>query len=415
MSSRFSGKVTNSEQQRAQSRGSVAELAIGIAKRLPRQRWLLLVLASALTPFAATGNCSAQQRWPLWDAYTARFLDTRGRVIDHSRDDLTTSEGESYALFFSLVQNDRVHFDQLLHWTEENLADGDLTAHLPGWSWGRAPGGGWKLLDSHSSSDADLWIAYSLLEAGRLWHNDRYTSLGTSLAARIGREEVERVPGIGVTLLPGNYGFHPDPKTWILNPSYLPPALLVRLAQVDPAGPWKSIFSSLHLLLTHGSNAGFAMDWVTVVHEGTQVQFTAGSKDHPPAGGSYDAIRVYLWLGIASPSTPDLHQLLLDVSGMASYLRSQPLPPERVDNTGNVVSANGPVGFSAALVPYLIANGMKQQAQTQLHRVLTIPNPVDGVIGGGGYYDQNLALFALGWYERRFSFDSEGRLKTFWN
>jgi endoglucanase len=31
------------------------------------------------------------------------------------------------------------------------------------------------------------------------------------------------------------------------------------------------------------------------------------------------------------------------------------------------------------------------------------------------YYDQNLALFALGAAERRYWFDSQGELKTSWN
>jgi endo-1,4-beta-D-glucanase Y len=406
--------MTISGQQRAQNSRATTEQTTCIVKRILQQHWLLPVITYAITTFAIGGICPAQQPWPLWDAYTAHFLDKQGRVIDYSRDDLTTSEGESYALFFSLVQNDRVHFDQILHWSEQNLASGDLTARLPGWSWGHAPDGRWGLLDPNSSADADIWIAYSLLEAGRLWHNEHYTTLGNSLAARIVREEITLVPGIGVTLLPGNGGFHPDAKTWIINPSYLAPPLLIRFADVAPASPWGSVLSSLHLQLTHGSSTAFAMDWVTVELNGTQPQFTANSKDHPAVGGSYDAIRVYLWLGIANPSTPELPQLLADVSGMASYLKTHPLPPERVDNNGKVVSTAGPAGFSAALFPYLLACGMKQEAHAQLDRILAARKPMGGLISNGGYYDQNLALFASGWYERRFRFDSKGQLQTSW-
>ncbi len=94
------------------------------------------------------------------------MIDSQGRVIDHSAQDRTTSEGQSYAMFFALVDNDRIRFDKLLNWTEVNLAGGDLTQRLPAWSWGKSPDGSWKILDQNPAADADLWIAYSLLEAG---------------------------------------------------------------------------------------------------------------------------------------------------------------------------------------------------------------------------------------------------------
>ena len=37
-----------------------------------------------------------------------------------------------------------------------------------------------------TASDADLWIAYTLLEAGRLWKERRYTALGTLIAVLAG-------------------------------------------------------------------------------------------------------------------------------------------------------------------------------------------------------------------------------------
>src|SRR5438105_1905284 len=91
----------------------------------------------------------------------AGFMDNQVRVIDHDSGDRTTSEGQAYATFFALVANDRSRFDGLLHWTEINLASGDLTSHLPAWSWGKNPNNKWGVLDSNSASDADLWMAYA--------------------------------------------------------------------------------------------------------------------------------------------------------------------------------------------------------------------------------------------------------------
>src|SRR5262245_21081903 len=75
--------------------------------------------------FVAGTVCSAQE-WPLWRSYAARFLDDQVRVIDHDAGDRTTSEGQAYAMFFSLVANDRDRFEGLLRWSERNLAGGDL-------------------------------------------------------------------------------------------------------------------------------------------------------------------------------------------------------------------------------------------------------------------------------------------------
>jgi endoglucanase len=368
---------------------------------------------------AADSGCRAQEQWPLWNQYAQHFIDDQGRVIDHSSQDKTTSEGQSYALFFALVDNDRTRFDKVLNWTQVNLADGDLTEQLPAWNWGKAPDGEWKVLDPNPAADADLWIAYSLLEAGRLWNEPRYEKIGTALAERIAQEEVVLVPGLGTTLIAGASGFHPDAKTWIVNASYLPLPVLTRLAKTEGDGPWGMVIDSLQPLLARGSGAGYAMDWDTVgggiKPSETPTQLSVGVKTDP-AVGSYDAIRVYLWLGLADPATPGLPALLGDLSGMSNYMKKNPVPPATVDSTGKVLDANGPIGFSAALVPFLIAKGMKTQAKEQMNRVAQMKDPATGLYGHGEffYYDQNLVLFATGWAEERFRFDREGRLNVKW-
>ncbi len=345
-------------------------------------------------------------------------MDSSGRIVDHDAQDRTTSEGQSYALFFALVDNDRTRFDKLLHWTEANLADGDLSARLPGWSWGRSTDGVWKLLDPHTAADSDVWIAYSLLEAGRLWREPQYEKRGLSMLSRIASQEVAQVPGLGTTLIGGNQGFHPDPTTWILNPSYLPPFVLARFALADPHGPWREVLSSLKPMLARGSGAGFAMDWIEagtgVRPSEAPVQLAAGTKGAAPVG-SYDAIRVYLWLGMADHHTAGLDELRGDLYGMTALLKAQTVPPAQVDSTGKVIDPKGPVGFSAAVAPFLLANGMKSEAQAEMDRVAASRDQTTALYGQGGrYYDQNLVLFSTGWADSRFRFDREGRLRVPW-
>jgi endoglucanase len=373
---------------------------------------LVLWLATGVTLVGLSSPANAQ-KWPLWESYNRYVVDDQGRVIDHSAQDRTTSEGQAYAMFFALVANDRIRFDKLLRWTEINLAGGDLRLHLAAWRWGRSPDGTWKILDPNPASDADLWMAYSLLEAGRLWHEPRYENLGTIVAIRIAQLEVAYVPGVGTTLLSGPVGFHPSDSTWLLNPSYVPPFILVRLCNVIPRGPWGAVLESLRPILAQGSGDGFAMDWVSA---GTGVR-PSPSPDKAGAVpiGSYDAIRVYLWLGISDPTTPEVPELLTAVSGMAAYMKGHVAPPEVVDATGRVLGVNAPPGFSAAVVPYLQAVGMKTQARIEMDRLSAMKNPTLGLYGKSPvYYDQNLALFSMGWVEQRYRFDRDGRLKVKW-
>ncbi len=352
------------------------------------------------------GSCAAQaQDWPsLWKSYVTGFMDNQVRVIDHDAGDRTTSEGQAYAMFFALVANDRSRFDGLLRWTEQNLAGNDLSAHLPAWLWGHAKNNQWGVLDSNSAADADLWMAYALLEAGQAWKEPRYTKLGTALAHRIGTEEIVEVPNLGTALMPGPTGFQHN-GSYRLNASYVPLQLILRLAQIEPDGPWKKVAATIPALLSASAPHGFASDWIEFKPE-------AGSQ---PTVGSYDAIRVYLWAGMLDGSSTHREAMLQSISGMASYLHTNPIPPAKVGPDGSIEDPKGPVGFSAALLPYAAALGENQIRDQQMSRVRSELKPQTGLFGAPPrYYDQNLALFGLGFIDRQFWFDSKGTLKMKW-
>ncbi len=388
--------------------------------RMAGGRGLALRCAGVLLTLSIclSDGCRAEQPWPLWTSYANRMVDGQGRVLDHTAGDRTTSEGQAYGMFFALVANDRGRFDDLLHWTEANLAGGDLTLRLPAWSWGKAADGTWKILDGNPASDADLWMAYTLSEAGRLWREPRYEKLGAMLATRIAQQEVVFVPGLGITLLPGVSGFHPDSETWIVNPSYLPPPLLMRLSDLQPDGPWRSVLNSLQPMLQKGSGAGFAMDWIaagTVIRPSVSpAQRASGDAGAVPVG-AYEAIRVYLWLGLTDEATPGLTTMLAQLPGMAAYLQHELTPPMEVNAQGQVTKRDAPPAFSAAVIPYLHLLGKRNEERAQLTRLGATRDESSGLYGKqAAYYDQNLALFATGWTEQRYHFDRGGKLLVRW-
>ncbi|MGB2628549.1 MAG: cellulose synthase complex periplasmic endoglucanase BcsZ [Candidatus Acidiferrum sp.] len=358
------------------------------------------------------GTVSLFDAWPLWESYKARFVSEDGRVIDWHSNGRTTSEGQAYALFFSLVANDRPTFRTVLQWTEVNLAQGSLKQKLPAWLWEKEPGNPGRVKDWNSASDADLWIAYTLIFAGRDWNNPEYESLGSSLAERIAREEVVVFSSDGSMLMPGREGFRPDPHTYIFNPSYLPPQVLLGLSTESPHGPWKQIANNLPNLLARNVGNGFAMDWVEYQPK-TGFRATALAKGSP--GGSYDAIRVYLWFGMLDHQTEGYETLLQLLSGMTQYMRAHSLPPECVSPSGVIISDPSPVGFSAAIIPFLLAAGETRAANEQQARLKKEFSEVSGLYGKEpSYYDQNLALFADGWSNDHYRFDANGRLWLSW-
>lgn len=387
---------------------------MGLQKSLPGKRLLPIVLLSML---CATGGCK-QNSWHLWDSYSARFIDAQGRVFDPKGDQHTTSEGQAYALFFALAANDRAHFDKVLSWTQSNLAAGDLQTHLPAWLWGKDQDGVWKTLDANPASDADVWMAYTLVEAGRLWNSPRYTNLGRKMMAQIAASEVGNLPGFGTMLLPGPTGFQHG-QTWILNPSYLPLFVFERLAQVDPAGPWQQIAINIPRLLEQSARHGFAMDWVGYFPGDGFFPVAAqkpGSGDGDGPGGGYDAIRVYLWAGMLDADPRTRTELLNAVPAMSAYLGNHDAPPEMVSDQGVPIAQDGPVGFSAAILPYLRAfPDLSKISIQQMIRMNLMKDEPTGLYGKDlTYYDQNLALFATGFLDGRFRFGPEGELKIEW-
>lgn len=377
-----------------------------------------MALAALFLMVCASGGCKDRQ-WKLWNAYSARFIDAQGRVFDPRGNQTTTSEGQAYAMFFALVANDRENFDRVLGWTQQNLAGGSLELRLPAWLWGKSADGPWKPLDANSASDADLWMAYSLVEAGRLWNSPAYTHLGLKIAALIAKNEVVNLPGFGPMLVPGPTGFQRG-NNWILNPSYLPVFLFERMASADPNGPWGEIAAGIPRLLAESARRGWAMDWIEYVpgdgfYPAAKPAATGpASSDEPPLG-SYDAIRVYLWSGMVSDAGSLRGELLASTPAMSAYLANHDAPPEKVTDQGLPLAQDGPVGFSAAVLPYLRALGASRANGQQIVRLNALRDSASGLYGKDlSYYDQNLALFGTGFLDGRFGFGPGGELKVDW-
>lgn len=365
---------------------------------------LAIGAATALLLIGTAGRAEPCGSWPLLQRYAARFISRDGRVIDRSdtsHRDRTTSEGQSYALFFSLVGNDRAQFDRLLQWTRQNLARNDLGRNLPAWDWGQRRDGSWGVLDDNSASDADLWIAYDLLEAGRLWKEPRYGELARRLLANVAERETASFASLGAMLLPGSRGFLlPDGRGVRLNPSYEPPQLLRRFASAGVPGPWGAVLASSLRMLRETAPEGLVADWVVYRPNHGFVPDTVHGRL-----GSYDAIRAYLWAGMLPDAALG--------SRLGGLLPQSGALPEKIDVLSLRGHGNAPVGFYAALLPLARARGDTQAARLLEEKIAAAEK--DGLYGDPPtYYDQNLVLFSRGFVDGLYRFAEDGALVPAW-
>jgi len=364
-----------------------------------------LVLCAVLASGCAGAESPTQ--WPDWSAFADRFVQADGRVIDLTFDQKSTSEGQSYGLFFALVGNDRGRFDAILKWTSDNLAAGQLGGRLPGWLWGRRADGSWGVKDENSASDADLWLAYTLLEASRLWKAPAYAETGRRLLGQVRQHEVADAGAAGLLLLPGSVGFALDRGRFRIDPSYLPGFIFQYLRTADADGPWQRIWESYVRMAPRLFATGVAPDLAIV---DSMAAVSPDSESTP--SGSYDAIRVYLWAGMAGSNSRPLLAMLWKYADLVRVLGE---PPEKIDPRTALVTSSGysPTGYSGAVLPFLTALGDQPTVGVQQERVrAALTSAAQGV--ATNYYDRALILFGKGWVDGQYKFDSDGRLQPKW-
>ena len=346
----------------------------------------LALPALFLMPILLCGPAMAAE-FREWDSFRDLHVTPEGAVADHRAEgDVITSESQSYALFFALTANEPEVFSRILEFTRVHLAGGSLEEHLPAWKYQDG-----EIRDPNNATDADLFIAYSLLEAGRLWNKPEYTALGRAVIRNIMAAAVYRHPALGPLILPGRQGFVAQDGTVTLNPSYYPPFVIARLSLEDPE--FARAGGNTLAQIIRGSGAGFAPDWMHFTARGELLTL-------PDDRGGWDATRVYLWLGLTSDSDP-VKKLMLPAYRNISVMAGNTLKaPDSNDFYQGIMSGDGGPAFQAPL------GVMNQDRGAALFRTLTAARVFDR----GEYYGHALTVFAEGHHRNLIRFDRHGRL-----
>lgn len=364
------------------------------------------LLIAAFFTFSVSAQTQQCEPWQGWQMFKNHFISDDGRVIDlGSKQNITTSEGQSYALFFALVANDKAAFDNILDWTQENLSEGDLSTRLPAWQWGENSDKTGEILDSNPASDSDLWIAYSLSQAAILWDERRYSILAAVMAQRIMREETAYISGLGLTLLPAPAGFEFKNDTYKLNPSYSPLFIYQQFSKLYPHSPWQQLHEGSAKLILDTAYKGVSPDWV-MYSPAKGFYYDKKVSDL----GSFNAIRVYLWASMMAEDAPYKKELTAQFLPFLEDIKKRGYVPLNTYATSGKTQKRGPLGFNAALLPLLAS-----QANDSLVMAIQQKLMVDKSFTQTRYYDSVLNLFGNSALNKRFSITADGTLKPMWS
>lgn len=234
----------------------------------------------------------------LWEGSKVEYLEpSSGRTLDKQRDNLTTSEGQSYTLLRSVWQDDRTTFDRSLKFTNDILKRKD--DNLFSWQFGKRPDATYGILTeqggNNTASDADGDIGLALIFASQRWQSQGYLDQARQVVAGIWAQEVITVKG--KPLLVANNLEKGNKDAVIVNPSYFSPATYRIFAKIDPKHDWNGLadatYDWLEAIRTSpglGNGVGLPPDWVSIRRDNGQIL-------PPPATNlttqfGYDAMRV---------------------------------------------------------------------------------------------------------------------------
>lgn len=241
-------------------------------------------------PFKADGNL--EYNFCLkkgYDFYKQKFMSSDGRIIDYDRNDITTSEGQSYMLLRSVIIGDKEIFNLVYQWTKNNLQRDDK---LFAWLWGKNSNGEYKILDENSASDADVDIAFTLILAYEKWGDLKYMEEAIPVINSIWNNETKRINS-HLILMPGVEQTSSDKIE--INPSYFSPYAFRYFQKYDDTHDWTCLIDSSYYYLDKVMNkteTGLPPNWFLIENEATGGQIVFENSER--SDFSYDAIRVFI-------------------------------------------------------------------------------------------------------------------------
>lgn len=343
----------------------------------------------------------------LWSKYRVEYIEpASGRVLDKQQQNITTSEGQSYAMLRAVWQDDRPTFDRVWRFTREQLRRPD--DHLFSWKFGQRSDGSYGVLvdqgGQNTASDADSDIALSLVMAYGRWQQSSYLQQAKPIISDIWSKEVVTVRGRPLLVADNQeQGQHQV----LVNPSYLAPYAYRAFANVDTSHDWTSLVASSYDFidqtvtqsLDRPTSAGLPPNWVRV--DTSTGAFTPSAAPLTTDFG-YDALRLPWRLALDDRwnDEPRAAKVLQHMSFLRdAWRRSGSLAATYAHDGAN------PAGYESAVmyggtIGYFLTADQADAAAVYDAKLKSLYDPdTQAWRSPLSYYDDNWAWFGIGLYQ----------------
>lgn len=223
-----------------------------------------------------------------YEYYKNAFMTKDGRIMDPEKNNISTSEGQSYIMLRSLAMEDKKTFDLTYTWAKNNLQREDK---LFAWLWGKNKNGEYRILDNNSASDADIDIAFALLLAYETWGENKYLNEALPIVNSIWNNETKQI-GSYIVLMPGVN--QTSSEKIEINPSYFSPYAFRLFQKYDTTNDWNCLINSSYYYLTEvisKTATGLPPNWFLIGDGQNSEQIIL--EGSPRSDFSYDAVRVF--------------------------------------------------------------------------------------------------------------------------
>ncbi|MBA3550591.1 hypothetical protein H0W32_00035 [Patescibacteria group bacterium] len=378
----------------------------------------LLVCAFGLLGFVAYKNSPKRQvpiifsarneLLSLWNEYKSEYIEKDSyRVLDKQKDNITTSEGQSYAMLRAIWLDDKETFDKTWQWTKDNLQREDDM--LFSWLFGMRADGTFGILTDkggeNTATDADTDIALALIFASARWNQQNYLGDAVVIINSIWENEVAMVQG--KPYLVANNLEKNAPKNMVINPSYFSPYAYRIFAKVDGNHDWMALVDtsyevlekSIESPLDTGSSANLPPDWIFM--NKTTGALSAPTGNNLTTNMSYDALRIpfrlaldYQWF-----DEPRAKEILSKMSFLSTEWNNHAIIYTGYSHSGEPVYKNQSAAFYGGTLGYFIVVDPNNAKMIHDNKLQILYSPDTGKWKVPlGYYDDNWAWFGIALY-----------------
>jgi endo-1,4-beta-D-glucanase Y len=348
----------------------------------------------------------------LWERYKEEYIEAESfRTLDKQRNNISTSEGQSYTMLRAVFMDDKETFDKSWEWTRDVLRR-DPEDHLFSWIFGEKEDGSYGVLTNrggyNTASDGDTDIALALIFAYSRWNDPEYLNEAKLTIKDIWTKEVIIIHN--KPYLTANNVEKDILDDVLINPSYLAPYAYRIFAIIDPENPWSELVNSSYEVLEKAStsnlnfqrNVNIPPDWLFLDLTTGEIKNNYDNNSLTSNFG-FDAMRVpwrialdWVWF-----EEPRAKSLLMKYS----FLKDQWLENNMIYSTYDhqgipVLTSESPAMYGAIIGYFMISEPtLIEEVYKQKLQPLYSPDK-QGWEYKLGYYDDNWAWFGLAIYHK---------------